>query len=66
MFAPRAVEVIAPEKLAVPNCAPPTAFSWPAIVEEAETESEPVEVAFVVVSPPLNAMSVEVALPRNG
>jgi len=44
-----------PEMLALPNCAPPTALSWPAMVEEPVTASA-VDVAPTAVSPPLNAI----------
>jgi hypothetical protein len=37
VFAPVAVEVMMPEKPAVPNCAPPTALNCPVTVEEAVT-----------------------------
>ncbi len=70
MFAPVAVEVMMPERFAVPNCAPPTALSMPAMVEDDVTESAEVVAAVaeivVAVSPPLKAMEVVVALLIKG
>ncbi len=53
------------ETVIEPKFAPPYAFNTPAMVEEAETESD-VVVAPAKVAPPLNAICVVVALERNG
>ena len=73
MLLPEADDVMMPPKFAIPNCAPLTAFNWPAIVVEAFTASEPVVVAlpFMVVEPTetkpaLKVMVVDVALFGNG
>jgi hypothetical protein len=59
--------LVLPKTVRVPLAlsAPPTLRSEPRVVE-AVTANVPVDVAPVVVSPPLKARSVDVALPTNG
>ena len=50
VFGPVAKEVMAPEKLAVPNEAPPTALNWPATVEDEVTVRSVVEAEIAEIS----------------
>jgi hypothetical protein len=58
--------VAAPFTVMVLKVAPLVALKRPPMVVEAVTANVPVDVAPVVVSPPLKARRVDVALPTNG